>query len=329
MGSDRSPDYLFEAVIQAAKHFDSSFSLVVFVCQKYFDQFTRSNVKNFGLGDSNAKIEFCLAPDPINMLDAPLSVRYKKRSSIYLGLKQLKKRKLDAFVSAGNTGALIAASRLILPALPNIKRPALLASLPTERGRVAVLDVGGNVSCKAYQLIQFAKMGVAYQKIKEEIETPRIALLNIGVESKKGTEQVKQAYQSLLQMEQSGKFQFFGNIEGREIFQGKIDVLVTDGFTGNVMIKTAEGVASFILEAIKNNMDMLAEYPFQETLQKIQKHFNYAEYPGAIIMGVESVVIKCHGESTPQALLSGIKGAVELVEKQFIQKIKAYLESSI
>lgn len=332
MGSDRSPELLFEAVIQAAKQFDPTYSLVVFASQEYLSRFSLLANSIFGNANKSAKVEFYLAPDFINMRDEPLSIRHKKNSSIVLGLKQLKKKYLDAFVSAGNTGALIAASRLILPALPNIRRPALLASLPTETGHVAVVDVGGNVSCKAHQLVQFAEMGAAYQRCKEGLEVPRIGLLNIGVESKKGTEQVRQAYQMLKQMEQdsqtsqNGRIQFIGNIEGREVFQGKIDVLVTDGFTGNVLLKTAEGVAAFILQTIKKNIDFLSGHQFQNTLLKMQRHFNYSEYPGAIILGVERVVIKCHGDSSTQAMLSGIKGAASLVEKRLIQKVKTHLE---
>ncbi len=159
------------------------------------------------------------------------------------GIRNLKERDIDAFVTAGNTGALIAAATIILPMLPEVARPALMALLPTRKGLVTVIDVGGNVSVKAPQLVQFAKMGVAFQRTYRNCPNPTVGLLNIGAESKKGTPEHRQAYDAL---SEAPNMTFIGNVEGREVFQGRVDVLATDGFTGNVFLKTSEGVSSFI-----------------------------------------------------------------------------------
>jgi len=319
MGSDRSPHVLFDAVIQSAKQLDPSVELLVITTKECAESFA-SRVPT----TSAAKIEFYFAPDVINMRDEPLlAVRHKKGSSLVVGVKLLKKKALDAFVTSGNTGALITCATLMLPFFPGIRRPALLALLPTETGSVAVIDVGGNVSCKAHHLVQFAEMGLAFQSCHRGIEKPRIGLLNIGIESKKGTREVQQAYQVLKEKEEQGApLHFVGNVEGREVFQGKVDLLVTDGFTGNVLLKTSEGVASFILETIKRSLGPPLTHLQEHAFQQLQHHFNYAEHPGAILLGVEGIIIKCHGDATSKALLNSIKGAISFVEKKLVVKLK-------
>ncbi len=190
--------------------------------------------------------------------------------------------------------------------------------LPTAKDPVAVIDVGGNVSCKATHLVQFALMGAAYQRCFHSRRVPRVGLLNIGVESKKGTSELRQAYDILSQRPKGGHIHFVGNVEGREVFQGDVDVLVTDGFTGNVFLKTSEGVSSFILDHLKQAIDPAA-------LPGLQRQFSYEEYPGAVVCGVEGVVIKCHGLSTAHGMLNGILGAANLVQNQFVDMLKKEL----
>lgn len=322
MGSDTPPHVLYEAVLRAAKHFDASHTLIVFATQAAVEELTRMHPIPFS--SQLARIQFHLVNEVITMGDEPLSaVRHKKNSSLVQGIRLLKKHLIDAFVSAGNTGALIASATLSMPLLPGIKRPALLAILPTEKGSVAVIDVGGNVSCKAHHLIQFAHMGAAYQRCSNQIDVPSVGLLNIGVESKKGTNELRQAYQWLEAHRTGFNMSFFGNIEGREIFQGLVDVVVTDGFTGNVLLKSIEGTSSFILENIAKAYGTLEV--MQEALNHLNKRFHYAEYPGAIVCGVDGVVVKCHGNSSPTALFNGIKGAARMVELRLVQQIKQQL----
>jgi len=207
-GSDTSPQVLFEAILQAVPLLGSSDQFVVFTTKEVQETLPRLS----------SQIEFKLVTDLVLMSDDPLyAVRHKKKSSILTGIKELKKNRLSAFISAGNTGALIAAATLYLPKLKAIDRSALLALLPTQKMPVAVIDVGGNISCKAKHLVQFAKMGAAYQSCHLDIHSPRIALLNIGAESKKGSFEMREAYQ-LLQEEPHSTWQFIGNIEGRDVF---------------------------------------------------------------------------------------------------------------
>lgn len=320
MGSDRSPAILFKAVEQAAEEFPQV-DFVVFITQSTLDEILLH--RSAHLPSRHSHLEFHIVSDVIEMHDEPLiAIRQKKNSSLVLGFKFLKKHYLDGFVSAGNTGALIAGATLSLPLLPGIKRPALLAVLPTEKGRVAIIDVGGNVSYKAYHLAQFAQLGVAYQRCWEGIEYPRVGLLNIGVESKKGTSEVLQAYQLLLAMAQRGEMLFIGNVEGREVFQGAVDVLVTDGFTGNVLLKTSEGVSSFILHQLKAVLQEIAPHQRMAIFRHLQHQFDYEEYQGAIVCGVDCVVVKCHGQSSSKGLFRGIQGAIRLVQNGFIHQIK-------
>lgn len=311
MGSDNSPRILFEGVLRAAAELPTATLIVIGTHSALRELQAVTNIPKH--------VQFVAVKDAISMSEDPLrAVSSKKESSIVTGIRLLKKMQIDAFVSAGNTGALLTSATLQLPRLPGIKRPALLVCLPTITGTVAVLDVGGNVSCKSQHLVQFAHMGAAYQRCSEGIETPLVGLLNIGVEPKKGTSSVREAYQMLSSL-QDPKMKFLGNVEGRDVFQGKIDVLVTDGFTGNVLLKTAEGVSSFIFDHVREMMTETA------SLQNLQRFFSYTEYPGAFICGVEGIVMKCHGNSTARAMLNSIKGAAKLVEKGVIAHIKSQL----
>ncbi len=333
MGSDSSPYILFEAVLQAAQQL-RGITLIVFATQTVVDIIWSKPSLSPILAQTSSRVEFHIVSEVIEMCDEPLmAIRQKKNSSLVLGMRFLKKKHLDAFVSAGNTGALIANATLSLPLLPSIKRPALLATLPTEKGYVAVIDVGGNVSCKAHHLMQFAQMGAAYQRCCQGIEIPKVGLLNIGVESKKGTSEVRNAYQSLQEWifmhsaTTAQKMLFIGNIEGREVFQGKVDVLVTDGFTGNVLLKTSEGVSSFILDHLHQALNDILPQQKQAIVNYFRYHFDYEEYGGAIVCGVDCVAVKCHGKSSVKGMLNGIKGAVDLVKNNFIDQIKQQLIS--
>jgi glycerol-3-phosphate acyltransferase PlsX len=330
MGSDSSPAVLFEAVLCAAEQLEKV-TLIVLATQPAIDSIWKKSNLTEVLGFTKSRIEFQVITEVIETHEEPLiAIRQKKNSSLVVGMRLLKKRHLDAFVSAGNTGALISSATLSLPLLPGVKRPALLATLPTEKGYVAVIDVGGNVVCKACHLVQFAQIGAAYQRCCQGIEIPRVGLLNIGVESKKGTSEVRQAYQLLkeqmaLHDPQDLKMRFIGNIEGREVFQGKADVLVTDGFTGNVLLKTSEGVSSFILEQLRCVLKDVIPHQKNAILHYLQHHFDYEEYAGAIVCGVDRIAIKCHGKSSVKGMLNGILGAAELVKNCFLEQIKHHL----
>ena len=281
MGNDNSPKTLLTALNEL--QLDSSTELVVFGLPEYKDL---------------SRFEYVEALEFIEMDDHPLSaLRRKKQASLCIGLKALNEKKIDAFISAGNTGSLVTGAKITLGTLPGILRPALLARMPTKKEPVAVIDVGANVQVKACHLVQFALLGTAFAK-SHGIKKPRVGLLNIGSEASKGTTELRIAYQELKEFPNS-PFEFVGNIEGKSVFDGEVDVLITDGFTGNVFLKTAEGIASLL-----------------------SSHLHYAEYPGAILAGVQGIVIKCHGYSTPRAFSNAIAGAVQLVRSNFTEEIK-------
>ena len=314
MGGDQSPHQLFDAVIQAANYLGPEYSLHAFLSKEMVDLLHDKEIHN----PACSKIFFHISDEVIEMSDEPLSaIRHKKNSSIILGLRQLKKKSLDAFVSLGNTGALIAGSALILPLLPGIKRPALLATLPAAIGRISLLDVGGSVSYKAEHLVRFALMGACFERVHFGIDLPSVGLLNVGTESKKGTSEHRQAYQMLTELKEH-KLNFIGNLEGFEIFQGKAHVVVTDGFTGNILLKSAEGIASYMIDFLRKSKS--------EEAKVFESRFSSDEHPGAIVLGVEGVVVKCHGASSATALFNGVKAAAGYVKKGLISKLKHELQ---
>lgn len=300
MGSESPPEVLFGAILQASNHLSSSIEFHPFVTLKVKET----------LPAHQEKMTFHLVDEVIEMADEPLSaVRHKKNASLLVGMRLLKKKKLDAFISLGNTGALVASAALTLPLLPGIKRPALLATLPAATGHVSVLDVGGSISSKAEYLTGFALMGACFEQVHFGIEHPKVGLLNVGAESKKGTLEHRKAHELLKET----PLNFIGNIEGFEVFQGKAEVVVTDGFAGNVFLKTSEGLALYMISLLKKSNFSSSD---------LEAQFSSDEYPGAILLGVGGLVMKCHGGSSPTALLHTIQAACSYVKNGLIEKIK-------
>lgn len=297
MGGDQPPEAIYEAACEVAKQSDHK--IVVFATPQHVPTNLPPNVT---LHTSESSIE----------MDEPplLAVRRKKGSTMADGCRHLKSGKIDAFVSSGNTGALVATSLFHLKKLPGIDRPALLVTMPTATGHVIALDVGANVHPKPHQLVAYAHLGSRYCDKKD----PTIGLLNIGTEEQKGTREMKQSFRLL--QEHFGS-RFLGNIEGREVFQGKVDVLVTDGFTGNVFLKTSEGISGFLVSYLLKHFDA------KEIVKKLNQTFNYAAHPGALLCGVDGIVVKCHGYSDKQAMINGIKGAAALVHADILSTLKS------
>ncbi|WP_213152071.1 phosphate acyltransferase PlsX [Neochlamydia sp. AcF95] len=327
MGSDSSPTIIFDALIQALNQLTPSLRLIALATQSVIDEHMAKAKASLPAEKFN-RLTFLPVANFVEMGEDPLvALRQKKRSSTAVGIKLLKKKQIDALVSAGNTGALVASATLSLPKLPGITRPALLAVLPTKNGSLAIVDVGGNVSCKAEHLVKYAYMGAAYQKCTSGIKTPKVGLLNIGSESKKGTSVVRRAYQLLKDVCQRSSegvpyMEFHGNIEGREVFYGKVDVLVTDGFTGNILVKTSEGLADFIFEYLRETQHGYPLSSLHEPLEYLQALFYYAEYQGALLCGVEGLVIKCHGHSNTKAFFNSIRGVSYMIENNLLMQIR-------
>jgi glycerol-3-phosphate acyltransferase PlsX len=310
MGSETAPEELFQAVLRLNEEQTSS-ELIIFATPEV-------------LGEIDCPFEAVAAKEAIAMDDDPIqAVRRKKEASLCVGMRFLQEKRIDAFVSAGNTGALLLAAKTTLSTLPGIDRPALLTLLPTKRKEIAVLDVGANLTLKSKHILQFAAMGIAYQKTRG-VKNPTVGLLNIGTEAKKGTPQLREAYLKLETLNRDTPT-FMGNVEGRNVFQGDIDVLVTDGFSGNVFLKTAEGIAAFILEQLEQSFFEECPPHLKTILSKLHNRLHYAEYPGAILCGIDGIVVKCHGDSTPEALMNGVRGAIRLVQHNFLENIRSLL----
>lgn len=319
MGSDIPPEELLQAILSFSKELHPSVHLTLLGTRALFG--SRPSL--------SANILFHVVKDAIAMDDAPLmAIRRKKDSSLCTGVRLLKEGYLQAFISAGNTGALMACAKIELSGLPHVDRPALMTLLPTKQNEIAVLDIGANTSYKANHLIQFALMGIAYQKSRG-IKIPQVGLLNIGSEAKKGTPELQTAYNQLhsLSQKKNSSFSFAGNIEGRDVFHGKIDVLVTDGFTGNVFLKTAEGIAAVILDELQSSSIDECPSHLKNALSGMRQRLHYAEYPGAILCGIDGIVIKCHGNSSLQSIVRSITTASRLVQHSFLDQIKHEVES--
>lgn len=320
LGSDIPPNELLQEILLFSKELSASVTLTLFGTAALFET-TRSPTPN---------VFFHIVKDVITMEDSPLTaIRHKKDSSLCLGIRLLKEGHLHAFISAGNTGALMGCAKLQLPALPRVERPALLTQLPTRHKEIAVLDVGANTSYKAKHLIQFAAMGVAHQRSRG-IKIPIVGLLNIGSEAKKGTPELQKVYNQLLagSKKPSSSYAFAGNIEGRDVFHGDIDVLVTDGFTGNVFLKTAEGIAAVILEELESSPTEECSSHIKGMLADLRQRLHYAEYPGALLCGVDGIVIKCHGNSSPQSFIRSIVTAAHLVQHSFLDQVRKELKKN-
>lgn len=326
MGSDCSPTVLYEGVECSLQDLPTV-TFVLFVTQVVLDQLL---LRLLSLPPEHAsRILFRVASEVIEMDEAPiLALHQKQHSSLSLGLDLLNGCELDAFVSAGNTGALIAGTALSLPLFPGVTRPALLALLPTETGNVVVIDVGGSVSCKATQLVQFARLGAAYQRCCFSIPRPRVGLLNIGIELNKGTPELCKTYQQMQMSINQVDLEFIGNIEGGDVFEGVVDVLVTDGFTGNIFLKTSEGVSRFFLKKLEQALQGLPANDASRIFNALSYQFNDEEYNGAVICGLERIVVKCHGMSTQKGLYQGIKQAADLVQKNFINEMRKLFSES-
>jgi glycerol-3-phosphate acyltransferase PlsX len=260
---------------------------------------------------------------------AAQAVRSKKDSSMRVGLKMVREGEAAGFVTAGNTGAAMATAKIVLGALPGVDRPALANPMPSSTGNPCVLlDVGANVDCKAQNLAQFAVMGEIYARTVLKIDKPRVGLLSIGEEESKGNELTREAFPLLKAL----PIKFIGNVEGRDIFSGQADVIVCDGFVGNVALKTSEGVGRFVRDVLRESLKrtvtaqvgaLLSRRAFNEFRHRL----DYREYGGAPLLGVRGICIIGHGSSNDRAIYNGIRVAYESAVAGTIPSIEAEFAS--
>ena len=259
--------------------------------------------------------------------DTPLSAAKKgKDTSMWLAIESLKKKESDVAISAGNTGALFVISKLNLKMIENIDKPALSALWPNKRNFNVVLDLGANIECNDKNLVDFSIMGSSLFKSLYPNEEAQVALLNIGSEELKGNEMIKSAYQNL-QNRNNKNFKFKGYVEGNHIMDGNVNVIVTDGFTGNIALKTAEGTANFIVKEFKNSMTSnilgkISSLINIKNLNKVKKKLDPRLYNGAILIGLNSPVIKSHGSTDYIGFSHSLNVCIKIVKNNLIQKIK-------
>lgn len=271
------------------------------------------------------RISILPATDVITMEDDPLkAIRTKKDASMTVALQALADGKGDALVSSGNTGALLTGATLLVKRLDGVRRGALGTLIPNGKKGVLLMDSGANVECTTEYLMQFAYIGNAYAKTVMGIENPRIGLANNGTEEKKGTPLQVETYKLLKQAHEEGKLNFVGNIEGRDIMNDKCDVLVCDGFTGNLILKTIEGVAAFLVAQIKgifkaSIITKLAALLVMPGMKTFKKMLDYKEVGGAPILGIRKPVLKAHGASDPRAFYNAVRQAKLVAESGAVE----------
>jgi phosphate acyltransferase len=317
MGSDRAPRPEIEGAIQAARHYGVRVLLVG------RDSTLQPELARHP-GASNLPIEIVHASEVIGMGDkAAQSVRHKRDSSMRVGLRLVRDGGADGFVSAGNTGAAMATAKVVLGALPGVDRPALAAVFPTALGTAAILlDVGANVDCKPENLEQFAVMGEIYFRSIFGTRRPRVGLLSIGEEETKGNDLTREAFQLLKRL----PLYFIGNVEGRDLYNGQVDVIVADGFVGNVALKISEGVATLVRYTLKESLKATITRQVGYLLSRsafadFKKRLDHTEYGGAPLLGVKGVCIITHGSSNANAIKNAIRVASEFAERNINDKI--------
>lgn len=259
------------------------------------------------------------ASQAIGMCDAPgAAIRQKRDSSIAVGMRMVRDGEAQAIVSAGNSGAMMAGAMLILKAQPGVDRPAIATLFPTKRGRTILLDAGATADCKPAHLVKFAQLGSNYAATVLDCPAPRVGLLSIGEESSKGDELTKETHQQLLL---TSDINFVGNVEPKEMVRGEVDVVVCDGFVGNLMLKACEGMGDLIMSLIKQEitkgwMTKLAALLLRPAFTRVKRLFDYAEYGGALLLGVNGVVVIGHGRSNAQAVENAVRVAARAAQRQ-------------
>jgi len=323
MGGDHAPRAEVEGAVLAARELGVC---VLLVGQEVAVRQELSRHKLRGL-----PIEIINATDVITMQDSPSQAfRRKKESSLHVAARLVRDGKAEALVSAGNTGAVMTVARFILGTLPSVDRPALAVAFPNMKEKVSViLDVGANVDSKPEQIEQFAVMGEIYYRAIWGVRRPRVALLSIGEEEMKGNELTREAANRLKHLPMN----FVGNVEGRDVFRGNVDVIVCDGFIGNIALKISEGavehIRGMLKKAIKSSLASQIGYALSKrAFDDFRRRTDYSEYGGAPLLGVRGVAIISHGRSNPNAIKNAIRVAAELCRSRVNEKIEEELSAS-
>ncbi|MFQ5580551.1 MAG: phosphate acyltransferase PlsX [Nitrospiria bacterium] len=316
MGGDHAPETIVEGAVLAAR--DLGVEIILVGDEKKIEAALTHHAT------SGLPISIVHAPQKVEMEDTPSSVIRKKRnSSIWIATELVKKSEAVAVISAGNTGATMASSLFVLGPLSGVERPAIATLLPTLKGQAVLIDAGANVDCKPQHLFQFAIMGDIYAEMILGIRKPRVGLLSIGEEDSKGNELTKEVFKML----KGSTLSFIGNVEGRDVYSGETDVVVCDGFIGNVALKISEGLSDAIIKFLKREiMDSfigkVGYFFLKPSFTKFKKKIDYAEYGGAPLLGVDGITIICHGNSSGRAIRNAVRVARDFHKKGMNRHIK-------
>ena len=326
MGGDNAPEAVVLGALDAAKDFDTEIIL-----EGRGEEILAAMKKN-GVSDLPAGLAIANADDVVDMHDDPAAVLHKrKNSSMVVGLKMLAEGAGDAFVSAGSTGALLTAATLVVKRVKGIRRAAMAPAFPNKAGgRTIICDAGANAECTPEFLLQFAIVGSHHAKKSLKLENPRVGLLNIGTEDSKGTALQLAVYPMLQQAHEQGLIHFIGNVEARQVPLGEVDVVVCDGFSGNVLLKSIEGTAMFMGSAVKkvfkrNIFSKLGYLLCKSGVKDMMKLLDYREIGGTQFLGIKKPVIKAHGSSDALALQSAIGQAVDAAKADFSRELEEQL----
>ncbi len=318
MGSDKGPSVIVEGAVQASRELDT---LLILVGKKEIIEKELSKH-----GSKLSRIEIVNAPEHISMRDGILKILKRTGTSIRKAVELVKEGVAGGVVSAGNTAAVMALSKTILGSIEGIERPALAVVIPTQQGSTLLLDVGANADCKPINLLQFAIMGSVFMKRLTSVENPRVALMSIGEEEEKGNELIKDS----TPLFKNSNLNFIGNVEGKDLYKGLADVIVCDGFTGNVALKVSEGTAEILLSLLRREIgrSLWAKIGYlfmKRALKKFRKNVDYSSYGGALLLGVNGIAVVGHGRSDSHAIKNAIRVARDFIKNKIPEKIKTEL----
>jgi len=318
MGGDHAPDTMVDGAVAAARHLDAAEILLVGAT----DRIEAALLRHGSSGRDGIRI--VEAPEVVEMTDAPAAaLRRKPRASVRVAAECVSRGEAVGLVSAGHTGASVMAAYSAFGTLAGVDRPALAATIPTRSAPAVLLDAGANVECRPQHLLQFAVMGGLFARVALGVARPRIGLLSIGEEANKGNELVREAHRLLKQ----APVNFIGNVEGREIYSGVADVIVCDGFTGNIVLKTSEGlvetVESLLGDELQGTLSSQVGYLLsRRAFRRFRRRVDYSEYGGALLLGVAGLAVACHGRSSAKAVRNAIAMAYRFAADDFIHRVE-------
>lgn len=329
MGGDNSPDEIIKGCVQTIDELESEIILVgneELINKKVEEFYGKKNIS-----EVNSKLSIRNAEEVISNHESPTeAIKRKKDSSMVVAFKMLKEGEGDVFISAGSTGAFMAGGLLLVGRIKGIDRPALCPILPSHSGKgFMLIDSGANTNCRSNNLLQFAQMGSVYMKNVMHVEEPVVGLLNIGAEEGKGNELTKEAY---VKLSENSAVNFYGNIEGRDLFDDLADVVVTDGFTGNVALKTIEGMGMMITKLLKEELtknwwSTILTALLKPSLKRFKKRMDYSEYGGALLLGVKKPMVKCHGSANAKIVRYTLLQAENFAKNNVVESIEKIISS--